>query len=211
MSRQQLWSAMTLVAALLLSGCLGVTSPVGPEPVDAPVAAATESVGASDEASGEAPVSDSSGRSGVALSGEVYGEGVSLAQSVAISEILDNVDAYAGERVRVEGLITAVCEHRGCWIDLAGDREFETLRVKVEDGVIVFPMEVRGKYAVAEGVVTKLGSGQPCGEGSGEPCGEGEGQHEGEGAGAGGQGEHAAAEGMVVRLDATGAVIRDQQ
>lgn len=181
-------AAAAFVAALLLSGCLGVESQVQ-EP---PVGGGAPQVGQESAAPVDLPA------------GEVYGEGVTLGASTPISEILDNVDAFAGETVRVEGLVTAVCEHRGCWIDLAGDREFETLRIKVEDGVIVFPMEARGKYAVAEGVVTKLEPGMPQGEG--QHRGEGKDEHrEGEG-----QGEHSYGEGMTVRIDATGAVIRDQ-
>ena len=47
-----------------------------------------------------------------------------------------------------------VCKKRGCWIKLAGDKEFESIRFKVEDGVMVFPMEAKGKTARAEGVVS---------------------------------------------------------
>ena len=42
----------------------------------------------------------------------------------------------------------------GC--PLASDEEFEELRIKVDDGVIVFPMQAKGKRAVAEGEFTKI-------------------------------------------------------
>jgi predicted NBD/HSP70 family sugar kinase len=73
-----------------------------------------------------------------------------------VSELLDHADAYIGKTVRVEGLITDVCPKRGCWMEIAGDREFETVRIKVEDGVIVFPMDAKGKRAVAEGVFARI-------------------------------------------------------
>jgi hypothetical protein len=47
-----------------------------------------------------------------------------------------------------------VCKHRGCWIQLGGENEGEEIRFKVEDGVIEFPVEERGKTARAEGVVS---------------------------------------------------------
>jgi hypothetical protein len=61
----------------------------------------------------------------------------------------------------VEGVVTAVCEHMGCWMTLAaagatGEKP-ATLRLKVEDGVIVFPVSSRGKTAIAEGVVEAVG------------------------------------------------------
>jgi hypothetical protein len=92
----------------------------------------------------------------VAADGTVYGKGVAGTEVVKISELLDHPDGYVGKTVRVEGLVTEVCPRRGCWINLASDREFETLRFKVEDGVIVFPMDAKGKRAVAEGVFTKI-------------------------------------------------------
>ena len=88
--------------------------------------------------------------------GTVYGEGVESTLAVKVSELSDNIDDYVGKRVRVEGLVTDVCPKRGCWIKLASDREYESLLFKVQDGVIVFPMSMKGKYAVADGVARKV-------------------------------------------------------
>jgi hypothetical protein len=88
--------------------------------------------------------------------GKVYGEGIHLAEVVKVSELIAHPDDYVGKKVRVEGLVTDVCPKRGCWMQLAGDREFETIRVKVDDGVIVFPMDAKGKRADAEGVFSKV-------------------------------------------------------
>ena len=85
-----------------------------------------------------------------------YGQGVTLADETKISAILDNSATYVGEKVKVSGLVIDVCSTRGCWIYLAGDREFEKIRIKVTDGEIVFPMEARGKKAVVEGIVESL-------------------------------------------------------
>ncbi len=74
-----------------------------------------------------------------------YGKGVSEAP-----------DDYVGKVVKVEGLITEVCPKRGCWINVAGDKEFQTIKVKVEDGVIVFPLTDKGKKVVAEGTFKKM-------------------------------------------------------
>jgi hypothetical protein len=92
-----------------------------------------------------------------ALAGEkTYGEGVSGSETIKISELMDNPDDYVGETVRVEGMVIGVCEKRGCWMELAGDEEFKSVRVKVEHGVISFPVEAKGKHAIAEGVFTRI-------------------------------------------------------
>jgi len=88
--------------------------------------------------------------------GTSYGAGVGAAELVKISELRAHPDKYVGKNVRVEGLVADVCPRRGCWMELAGDKEFETMRVKVDDGVIVFPLTAKGKLAQAEGVFTKI-------------------------------------------------------
>jgi len=88
--------------------------------------------------------------------GKTYGKDLTGTEVVKISELIANPDKYVGKTVRAEGLITDVCPKRGCWLMLAGDKEFQTVRVKAEDGVIVFPMSIKGKHATAEGVFTKI-------------------------------------------------------
>jgi hypothetical protein len=88
--------------------------------------------------------------------GTVYGERPTLSDTTLISAILTEPDAYVGQRVLVAGTVVEVCEKRGCWMQVASDQEFQALRVKVEDGVIVFPMTARGHAAVVEGIVEKI-------------------------------------------------------
>ena len=90
------------------------------------------------------------------VSARSFGHGVTLADETAISSIIDNPKTYVGQKVKVSGLVIEVCSRRGCWIYLAGDRDFEKIRIKVTDGEIVFPMEARGKIATVEGVVESM-------------------------------------------------------
>jgi hypothetical protein len=85
-----------------------------------------------------------------------YGEELTLSDTTRIADVLADPDTFVGQRLLVTGTIVAVCEMRGCWMELAGENESETLRVKVEDGVIVFPMSARGLTAVVEGVMERL-------------------------------------------------------
>ncbi|MBI4535670.1 MAG: DUF4920 domain-containing protein [Ignavibacteriae bacterium] len=83
-----------------------------------------------------------------------YGKEITKKEVTKISDILANPEEFDGKRVLVEGAVVDVCAMRGCWIKLASDKEFETIRFKVEDGVIIFPMDAKGKDARAEGVVS---------------------------------------------------------
>ena len=83
-----------------------------------------------------------------------FGKPLTINQATPIADILKEPDKFDGKRVLVEGKITEVCEMMGCWIMIQGTDEKETLRFKVEDGVITFPMDIKGKVARAEGVVS---------------------------------------------------------
>lgn len=87
---------------------------------------------------------------------ETYGSGVKVAEATPISKILADPDAYVGKTVRIEGKVLDVCPMKGCWMELAGEDGKESLKVRVEDGVIVFPVDSKGKLAVAEGTVEAI-------------------------------------------------------
>jgi len=112
---------------------------------------------ATDRAAGGS--ADTGAADGVALAsmeGDRYGEAITLTEVTPVSTILDAPDAWVGKRVLVRGMVVAVCEMRGCWMDIASDREFEKIQIKVDDGVIVFPLTAKGKDALVEGVVERL-------------------------------------------------------
>jgi hypothetical protein len=85
-----------------------------------------------------------------------YGKPLSDEKVVKVSDLLANPDDYVGKTVKVEGIITDVCEMMGCWMMIASDQELQAIRFKVEDGVIVIPTEAKGKKAVAEGTFRKI-------------------------------------------------------
>jgi hypothetical protein len=93
---------------------------------------------------------------GLAQQGTKYGTGVSLKTSTSIEKVLADPKAYLGKTVRVDGVVTEVCTMAGCWMQLvpekADPKTAKSLRIKVDDGVIVFPQEAKGKKASAEGV-----------------------------------------------------------
>ena len=89
----------------------------------------------------------------VAAKGQTFGAGVKLTSSTPIDAILAEPKKYAGQTVRVEGTVTDVCEMRGCWFEVAGDKPGQKLRFKVTDGEMVFPADSKGRHAIAEGVL----------------------------------------------------------
>jgi hypothetical protein len=93
-----------------------------------------------------------------------YGADLSLSEKTEISKILADSESFVGKKVLVEGTVIGVCAKRGCWIELSGEKEYEKIRVKVNDGEIVFPMEAKGKKALVEGEIFSLVvEGEGCG------------------------------------------------
>jgi hypothetical protein len=86
--------------------------------------------------------------------GEQYGEALTMTDVTPISAILAAPAEYVGERVLVEGEVAAVCDKKGCWMDIVADGA--EIQVKVEDDVIVFPVSARGSTALVEGIVEEL-------------------------------------------------------
>jgi hypothetical protein len=80
------------------------------------------------------------------------GAAITVEQATPIAAILAAPQEHAGQLVRVEGEVSGVCTKAGCWMDLA-DADGRRLRIKVEDGVLVFPPDAAGRPAVAQGTV----------------------------------------------------------
>jgi hypothetical protein len=82
------------------------------------------------------------------------GKPLTLKEPLTVSALMAHPDDYVGKTVQVKGKISAVCQEMGCWMELQGDGE-KKIRVKVEDGVIVFPKDSAGSLAIAEGKLSK--------------------------------------------------------
>ncbi len=150
---------MTTSRALaLLLLCLPLAAcdkgPKSGEATAAPASATAPTPTAAPAASGAAPATATAPASSPAPAGTPFGAGVKLAEITPIDTILADPKAYQGKAVRVEGMITDVCPKRGCWFDMAGGGPGKKIKFKVTDGEMVFPVDAKGKYAVAEGVVT---------------------------------------------------------
>jgi len=89
------------------------------------------------------------------------GAGVTLKDATPIASLIEKPADYVGKTVRIDGVATAVCSSMGCWMAVAPESnpKGQTVRLKVEDGVIVFPMSAKGKNVSAEGVFEAVGDG----------------------------------------------------
>jgi len=83
------------------------------------------------------------------------GQPLTLREPLTVDQLMATPANYAGQTVQVKGKVTEVCQMAGCWMQLAGTGK-NAVRVKVNDGDIVFPRTSVGKMAVAEGMLKKI-------------------------------------------------------
>ena len=81
------------------------------------------------------------------------GEKIKTETVTKISDVLEKPEEFMDKTVRVEGYIVDGCMHRGRWIALASDKDFQQLSVWHKEGKIKFPLDHKGKYGIVEGTV----------------------------------------------------------
>ncbi len=84
-----------------------------------------------------------------------FGDAVDKNKLIKISTLMEKPDDYLSSPVTIEGTVVGVCQKRGCWMSIASDKRFQNLRIKVNDGDMVFPMTAKGSKAFATGMLTK--------------------------------------------------------
>jgi hypothetical protein len=97
----------------------------------------------------------------LAAGDEKLGKGVTLAEATPIAKLYETPDAFVGKTIRLDGVVSAVCQEMGCWMALADAKDPEkVVRFKVDHSAgIVFPIAAKGKQASAEGVFEKIAAG----------------------------------------------------
>jgi hypothetical protein len=88
--------------------------------------------------------------------GGVLRRGAALGKSkkVSLAKVLADPAKYAGQTVRVEGVIVRSCKMEGCWMELAPSENAKSVRVKMKDHGFFIPLNAAGAMAKAEGVFT---------------------------------------------------------
>jgi hypothetical protein len=93
----------------------------------------------------------------VCLAAELkLGKPLTLKDAVSVAAVMEKPDALVGKTVQVKGKVAEVCQMMGCWMNLTDASTGKAIRIKVNDGDIVFPKDAPGKMAIAEGTLAKI-------------------------------------------------------
>ena len=88
------------------------------------------------------------------FAGQQLGKPFTLKEPTTVAKVTADAPKLAGSTVQVKGKIAEVCQMMGCWMSLVdGDK---SIRIKVNDGDIVFPKDSVGRMAIAEGKLARI-------------------------------------------------------
>lgn len=147
----------SLVIALSLAACTPSTSPmqsgaptVRPESRTAAATPAPSAAPAAHEGSHE---QHDPPAAPAAPAGETQrlGEGVTVAESTALAEIMRNPAQFSGRTIRTEGVVRAVCQSAGCWMQIA-DAD-NRVHVRMHGHSFFIPRNASGRRARVQGTV----------------------------------------------------------
>jgi len=71
---------------------------------------------------------------------------------VALADIAGDPERFAGQTVKTEGEITAVCQRMGCWMEMRAEGA-AAVRVPMAGHSFFLPRDVSGRHATIEGEV----------------------------------------------------------
>ncbi len=151
--------------ALALSACASEPAPsAAPEPkgTAAPMA--------------EAPAPKEAPKAATAaavkpLDKKQFGAAISEQKTTALPDILKDPKKFAGQTVRTEGIVSAVCKSAGCWMEISD--ETGTAHIKMAGHSFFIPREASGHRAAIQGkLLSSAEEASAACPGKGECCGD---------------------------------------
>src|SRR5262245_27057917 len=99
----------------------------------------------------------------VLAQGKIFGGPVNVLKATTVKELYASPESFVGKTIRVDGVITSVCEEMGCWLavrDGDGQNAQQTVRFQAEhDGKIVFPIALKTMFGSFQGEFVKIAPG----------------------------------------------------
>jgi hypothetical protein len=83
------------------------------------------------------------------------GAPITVSEVTPVAKIAAEPVLFAGQQVRIEGTVKAVCQGRGCWVEVT-DKEGKSFLARSLDESVLLPKDCAGRKIVVQGVVTAL-------------------------------------------------------
>ena len=86
----------------------------------------------------------------------LYGDDFNYDSIQSLSSLINNANQFLDKQIITEGNIVDVCPMKGCWIEIKDSDSDQIIRVKVQDDIIIFPQDSKGKKVIVNGVFKKI-------------------------------------------------------
>lgn len=84
-----------------------------------------------------------------------YGAEFPLGSTLSVTQMLEHMQELDTLTVQVEGVVSKVCQSRGCWLIMQSDNQ-TPIYFNVQDEAFVLPPGILGKTVVAQGVAMSV-------------------------------------------------------
>lgn len=98
---------------------------------------------------GDKPAADTMKKDSVATAA-IFGDTITADGAIPAAEVLAKLAGHDSIPVKLEGVINAVCQKKGCWMTLDLGNE-KTMRVTFKDYGFFVPKDASGKTAIVDG------------------------------------------------------------
>jgi hypothetical protein len=90
-----------------------------------------------------------------AVAPERYGAPVTVKKAVPIAKLAKSPERFAGKTVRLEGRVKAVCQGRGCWVEVEAPGGASFVARSLDESVLL-PKDCVGRPIAVQGAVEAL-------------------------------------------------------
>jgi Domain of unknown function (DUF4920) len=136
-------ASATLVLVLGLAACLAGCGRAAPD--------RAAEVAATAEAPPAAVPQRANATTDKALDQKKFGGAITEKTNTSLDALVREPERFASKTVRTEGKVSAVCEHKGCWMEIADDAG--KAHIKMAGHAFTVPRNVTGHHAVIQGKV----------------------------------------------------------
>jgi hypothetical protein len=86
------------------------------------------------------------------LSDRQFGESIEADGAISYDDLLAQMEHSDSVKVKVKGKVEAVCQAKGCWMNISADRaDAENMMVKFKDYGFFVPKDIAGQEVIMQG------------------------------------------------------------
>lgn len=81
------------------------------------------------------------------------GAPIGNSKKVSLNKVLADPAKFAGQTVRIEGVVVRSCKNEGCWAEVAENKDSKSIRINMKGHAFFIPLQSAGALARVEGTV----------------------------------------------------------